>query len=131
MLLANTLRDQTCKSPPHHQRSHDELTTIFHSGFLISYSLTMPISSILHASVNLGLHLKKRLNPIYALVSAVIFCVAWFIVVGYWTQCDLPEMAYMSGWGRCSTMIATNSYGGFSDIVPRTKVVFGYWVSLL
>jgi len=46
--------------------------------------------SILHAALDLTLHLATIANPIYALVGSFIFVCGWAVQMVFWTQGDIP-----------------------------------------
>lgn len=99
--------------------------------YFVFYSGTMPLLSFLHAVVDLTLYLMARLQPLYALMGAIVFVCGWGVQVGYWAQCDLLDHLHISGVGCYQSSIMTDSHGALAGVpteLANAKVAFGFIV---
>ena len=58
----------------------------------IFYSITTPLISILHASLDLALHLMTLARPTYGLIGSIFFICGWAAQIAFWTNGDNPAM---------------------------------------
>ena len=56
--------------------------------YIVFEMATLPVLSIVHGFIDLGLYFKSRLHPIYALCGATVFMIAWLIQLGAWSSCE-------------------------------------------
>lgn len=76
--------------------------------YFVVYSVTTPMLSIIHAALDLTLHLATLANPIYALVGSIIFVCGWAVQMMFWTQGDVPV------WFEIGT-----EYTRYQDVIEK------------
>jgi len=98
--------------------------------YFVFYSVTSPLISILHAALDLTLHLATLADPIYVLVGSVIFVCGWAAQMAFWTEGDLPDSLEIgTSYNRYQDDLkrdARNDFVGVSSELGGMKVTAGY-----
>lgn len=73
--------------PPPHPSSYDRT-------WVLLYSLSMPLLSLLACLVSLALWWARRSTAALAAVHAISFLAGWMVNVGWWVECDWASGTY-------------------------------------
>ncbi len=86
--------------------------------------------SIVHAALDLTLHLATLATPIYALVGSAIFVCGWAAQMGFWVEGDIPEnLEFGTAYNRYQNDLERDAMGNFVGISAELggmKVTSGF-----
>ncbi|KAF2418933.1 hypothetical protein EJ08DRAFT_666071 [Tothia fuscella] len=72
----------------YYRNTSERLTANDTQSWVIFYSGTMPLLSIIMTTVGIILAYRKKVTPLYSTILSAAFLASWCVNVGWWITCD-------------------------------------------
>ena len=92
--------------------------------------------TIFYGLIDLILHFRGLLHPVYALVASVLFSLGWAFLAGFWTQCDSSQGMENGSFDYCYSALVEQGggigwYVGVSEPLANAKLAFAWVIAIL